>query len=217
MKYIFFFVTLFYFNETYCQLGKVYPKNESKNDSSLIHFISELKLATQKRDKVFIEQSLATKTYIPLEGVEISNKEKFLDYYFDAQYTGSILWDNLDYIFKIGGGGFSDSKDEYYLPYTSANLSVNDMFSSLGLVVALSDSVPVFDAPHDNADIINHLSFDVVEVTYEGYHKDYLEVILNLSDTVYVKPRDVIPTVSIRAGLIKEEGKWKLQYADAFD
>ncbi|NME71739.1 hypothetical protein [Flammeovirga aprica] len=220
MKHLLSFLFLLIYTTAYAQIGKVYPKDESLNDPSLMQFITDLKVAVQEKDRAFIERSLASKTYTTNEGLDQTTKEGFMKYYFSTapNEKESGIWSTFEFIFKIGGGGFSKDQNEYYLPYTSANIyEDNDMFDSFGLLIALSDSTPVYEKPEQGSKIVKFLSYDVVPETYEWDRYTWYQVILANDDTAYVNPKDFIPTLSIRAGLIKEDGLWKIQYADGFD
>ena len=221
MRFLIFLVITFQAFNSYSQIGRVEPFDESAQDQSLVVFIKDLKNALKDRDKQFIKTSIASESYIPFEGGETTTPSEFYNFYFEQQGTGYDLWESLEYVFKIGGGGFRTSENgkiEYFMPYTSANLHDDDPFTSLGsYVIALSHSTPVFDKPSTSASVIKTLSYDIVQVDSEKYIQDWEAIILHPGDTAYVKSADVIYTIAVRCGFVKENDQWKLKFAGGFE
>lgn len=218
MRIIVFFVFSMLSIAAIGQVGEIKPFDQSSEDPDLKQFIERLKVAVNKRDKEYIKTIIATSTYIPFEGGETTTSEEFYDFYFNQTDHGYDLWEDLEYIFSIGGGGFGKSKNEFYMPYTSANIHDSDPFTELGTyVIALSPSTHVYERPDTNSKIVATLNYNIVEVDYEEYRTKWETIVLDTGRKGYVKSSDVIYTVSTRSGFIKEDGKWKLKFAGPYE
>ena len=205
----------------YSQIGKLEPFDESEKDKSLVEFIEQLKEAVKTRNKAFIKGAIAKESYIPLEGGETTTAEQFYNFYFNQPDKGYNFWKNLEYILEISGGGFKYSPNgevEYHMPYTSANLQDSEPFTSLGsYVIALSDTTPVFHKPSSYGIILELLDYEIIPVNIQTYVPHWVEVELNTGETGYVRSKDVIYTIDVRAGFILENGRWKIKFADGFE
>lgn len=180
-------------------------------------FIQKLKTAVKNRDKDYIETIVASESFIPQER---TTKEEFMKFYFKTSYRAAKFWENLEYIFTIGGGAFNPkNQNEYFLPYTSANIYNSQVFSEVGsYVLSLSDSTPIYAQPNDNSRIVAHFNYEAAPVNHTENKVDgWYAIDLNSGELGFIQEIKALYTISTRCGLIKENGIWKLQYADSFD
>ena len=204
--------------DTFGQLGKIEPFDQSLQEPTLVQFIERLKTAVKIRDKEHIRTIIASESYIPFEGGETTTPEEFFTFYFERSDHSYSIWEALEYSFSIGGGGFGTSKNSYYIPYTSANLHDSEPFTELGsYIIALSASTPIYERPSGNSKIISTLNYDIIQVDFEEYQANWETVILNNGTKGYVKSSDVIYTIDTRCAFVKEEGNWKLKSAGPFE
>ena len=218
MRPLIFYIFSFLATNTFGQLAKVEPFDESAQDPTLVTFLEQLRTAVNNRDKEHIRTIIASESYIPFEGGETTTPEEFFSFYFERTDHSYNIWEALEYSFKIGGGGFGTSKDSYYIPYTSANLHDSDPFTELGsYVIALTASTPVYERTSANSKVIATLNYDIVQVDYEEYQANWETVVLNSGTKGYVKSSDVVYTIDTRCGFVNEQGNWKLKFAGPFE
>lgn len=204
------------------QVKQILPKDESNQDSELYDFVEALKEATYSRDTSFICSHIAAFTYIPIEGGERVGKERFIRYYFSGgESYNEDLWSSLEEVFAIGGGAFNEAgnnKEAYFMPYTSAAIYNDDYFTSLGVVLALSDEVYVYEKPNTKAKIIETLDHEIIlsDETLLNSIPAWEAVRTKEGILGFVRSVDVVYTVSNRCGLIKENGLWKLEYSGSY-
>lgn len=222
MKTAFTLIVCITTNILFGQIEQVKPFDESNQDESLVLFIKELKKATLIKDESFIKQNLAKETYIPSTSVETASPERFYDYYFNDESNSGVLWNSLNFVFKIGGGGFKNisTKTEYCMPYTSANLHDSEPFTEIAsYVIALSSNTKVHKEANSESQIIKLLDYEIINISPEmsDLSEHWLKVITAEGKTGYVESTKVTHTISIRCGLVKENGRWKIKYCDGFD
>lgn len=219
MRSVFLSIFILLASSCFAQLQQILPKDESKQDPELFNFVKALETATFSRDTNFIYNHTAMYAYIPEEGGERVSKERFLDYYFSGKTIHQEnLWESLEAVFAIGGGAFNELdtiKETYYMPYTSAAIYDNEYFTSLGVVLALSARVNVYEQPNTNSNIITTLNYEIINLdeTLLNSIPAWEAVRTEKALLGFVRSDEVIYTISNRCGLKKENDLWKLEYS----
>lgn len=224
---IVFFVLLISSTLLFPQVGKIYPVDESHQDSSFYSFYEKLKEIVEKEDITLLKDNLADKLYIPIETGELVSKTGFLKFYKENNYR--TLWKNFRSVFSVGGGKFvitgsgNNITKTYYAPYTSVDLinDRDDLMEIGNYSVILGDSVKVYKEKSKESKCLTVLSYDIVENIWENNEMNlsakWISIKLKNGQKGYVEGKYIRDLFDVKCCFIFQNGKWKVEYIDVFE
>ena len=184
---------------------RVLPVDEAAQDPGFFAFRAPLQRAIAERDT-------ATLLAVVHPEIKVSFGGDYGIDTFREQWLADPepqIWAELGTVLALGGRFYDDST--FAAPYTFTDLAGEvDPFEAL---IALGDSVPVHAAPSADAEVVAHLSFDVVR--HEWAHDDpipegWTAVRLDDGTLGYVRSRSVRSPIDYRAIFSRRDGRWRM-------
>lgn len=198
-------------NITYIGDNKLVIKDESSKDQSLQFFIMKLKEAVINKD---------TNSLLNMVSDDIdSSKEGFIKtWQLESNPESSEIWSVFENLFPWGGMLAYD--DQYVIPYMALNI---DQESPSGVIIG--DYVNVRKGPSIEADVLEQLDYDYIDITkstnesytIDGINYKWLEIITPSGNTGYVVSKFVYSPYDFRIVITKKENNWKVTSFVAID
>lgn len=200
---------------------KILPIDESKSDSSLNDFISNLKLTVKKRDKTALLKIIDPEIVVSEGGGMYGIKEFSNEW--NLQNAGqSKIWTNLEGILKMGGTWEDDDEGKYFsIPYTQSNKAFSKFkydFDWYNTAVIKASDVKVLKEPRATSNPIGTLNYDVVEVDPDYSHSVFSKIVtIDRKIIGYVKHTDLEYSANRALVLRKKGNEWKITSYAPFD
>lgn len=204
---------------THAQDVKLYPFDEASKDPSFKRFRDKLIVAVKKRDKWFLLSILHPKVLNSFGGD--GGIPEFVSKW-NLNSPDSKVWSELLTVLSLGGSfSYEGGQKMFEAPYVSSrwDLIQPKLPSELGEVsyeVVIKKNVPVHPRPDDDAPVMTWLTYDVVEVDYEGSVREspnddnfrWVKVKTLRGHQGYIRGPQLRSPVGLRAGFTKIKGKW---------
>lgn len=204
---------------TRAQNVKLFPVDEASRDPSFKRFRDKLIVAVKKRDKWFLLSILHPKILNSFGGD--GGVREFVDVW-KLNAPDSALWSELLTVLSMGGSFAQENgRKTFEAPYVSSrwDLIQPKLPTELGIVryeAVIKRNVPVHRRPDTAAPVVTWLTYDVVEVDYEGsveMNRDdqkfhWIKVKTLRGHHGYVRAPQLRSPVALRAGFSKLNGKW---------
>lgn len=190
---------------------KLYPIDESTQDSSFYEFKIQLVEAIKNCDSNFIISILDTNVDVSfgmLPGIE-SFKEKW-----NPDNPKSPLWGELEVVLSLGGT-FSDSKQSFTAPYIFSKW--NYKYDPFFYAAIIDKNVNVHKESDSSSAVITTLSYDIVRKDSYPPHILWHKVVTLNGKEGYVQSKYVRSPISYRVCFEKNNGKWLMKFFIAGD
>ena len=169
IKYILLLVLLFPGAVVFSQNKKFPPVNEIEKDSSLVRFITQLKVAANNKNYQFIATKLDKEVVSSFDGV---NTIESFYINWDINNDLTKFWPYLSRALETGGAYVNDPGDQsgryqVVFPYVyNFEMDLEDDPYSLGCIVG--KNVNLREKPDTKAAVKTQLTYDVINFLYEG-------------------------------------------------
>ena len=191
---------------------RVLPVDEAAQDPGFFAFRARLQRTIAERDTAALLAVVHPE--IKLSFGDDYGIERFRETWL-AEPEPSI-WAELGTVLALGGRFYDDST--FAAPYTYTDSPDEaDPFEAL---IALGDSVPLYAAPDDHADIVGILSFDVVRHAWDApglVPEGWVAVRLRDGTVAYATLATVRSPIYYRAIFDRREGRWRMNIFIAGD
>lgn len=184
------------------QEARVLPVDEAVEDAGFFAFRAALQRAIAVRDTAALLAVIDPEIKLSFGGDYGS--ERFREMLADAS---AETWTELGTVLALGGRFYDDST--FAAPYTYTDSP--DQVDPFEALIALGDSVPVYAAPGDDAEVVAHLSFGVVRNEWERRDplpEGWAAVRLGDGTLAYVRSRSVRSPIDYRAIFSRRGGRW---------
>ncbi|HKY61549.1 MAG TPA: hypothetical protein VJP59_11115 [Gemmatimonadota bacterium] len=188
------------------QEARVLPADEASRDPAFFAFRARLQRAIAERDTAALLAVVHPEIKLSFGGDY--GLESFRQGWVADSADGTAgIWSELGTVLALGGRFYDDST--FAAPYTFTDSPDEaDPFEAL---IALSDSVPVRAVPEDDADVIDHLSFEVVRHEWDSRDslpEGWTAVRLDDGTLGYLRSRSVRSPIDYRAIFSRRDGRW---------
>jgi hypothetical protein len=187
------------------QEARVLPVDEAARDAGFFAFRARLQRAIAERDTTAL--LAVVDPDIKLSFGDDHGIERFRETWLaDSEPR---IWAELGTVLALGGRFYDDST--FAAPYTfTESPDEADPFEAL---IALGDSVPLYAAPDDHADIVGTLSFDVVRHAWDLpglVPEGWVAVRLRDGTVAYATSATVRSPIYFRAIFDRRAGRWRM-------
>ena len=160
---------------------RIYPVDESKNDTTISQFVGILKEVITAKD-TFRLNNLLHENVVTSFGGAIYGKQGFIENWNLEKPDSSIVWETMKRMIEMGGvfdigGVFEATTDSmiFQFPYVNSHKLFDPIykknpeydFDPYFTVICVKDNVSVYKNPDKNADIFGKLSYDVLTMDYD--------------------------------------------------
>ncbi len=167
---------------------KIYPVDETKNDTTISQFVILLKEVILAKDTFRLYQML-DKNIVSNFGGGIYGKQGFIETWHLENPESSLLWETMKRIIEMGGvadkrGALGTTVDRmiFQFPYANANKLFEPLqqknpkydFDPYSTIICVKDNIPIYKNPNIKSAIVGHLSYDVLTMDYEKTNKQKL-------------------------------------------
>jgi hypothetical protein len=191
----------------------VYPKDQAKEDPSLLAFRSQLIGAVDRKDCNYITSILDAKVHTALGGgVGKANFQKD----WDLSNKLSPFWPQFK--FAITHGGYFDPgsmQTKFTSPYAIFFFPDEDGTDTEDeRAVVMQKAVPLHSAPSDSAPAVTTLNYDLVKIADEENidQKKWIKIKTIDGKKGYLPTSSLIRQTSPYAEFEKHHGKWMLTW-----
>jgi hypothetical protein len=192
----------------------MYPKDEAKQDPSLLTFRSQLLSAVERKDSSYITSILDTRVLTGLGGgVGKANFQK----YWDLTNKSSSFWPQFKFAITHGGYFDKDNKQQkkFNAPYANFFFPDEDGTDTEDeRAIVMQKAVPLRGKPQDSGTTETLLNYDLVKIADEENtgHKDWIKVKTMDGKQGYLRASVLIRQTSPYAEFQKHNGKWFLTW-----
>jgi hypothetical protein len=165
---------------------KIYPVDESKNDTIISKFVGILEEVITEKD-TFRLYNLLDENVVTSFGGAIYGKQGFIENWNLEKPDSSRVWDSMKRIIDMGGvfeiGGVSEAtKDSLIFQFFYANS--NKLFDKIYkknpeydfdpyfTVICVKDNITIYKSPDYNSVIVGNISYDVLAMDYQRTNEE---------------------------------------------
>ena len=124
------------------------------------------------RDLVWFPSDLDELEDFSGEGIAISAEAIASSYLKHLEYElEGLMWEELEYIVAPRGATYDDFSDSYIVPYTICFCGNEDELCAI-----IDENVAVYKEPDTASDVIDYLSYHILEDNYLGGHQGFGKV-----------------------------------------
>jgi hypothetical protein len=199
---------------------RLYPVDESYKDQSFKLFRDQLLSALKRRDKQFL-LSIVHPDILNSLGGNGGVKEFAEDWKLDS--SQSKVWSELYKVLSMGGTFEEENGEKVFsAPYVSSRWNriqpkLKGEFGEVAYEAIIGARVKVYSRPDLDASALTYLSYDIVEVDYEGSvmeanHEDFrwVKIKLKRGRGGYVRGSQIRSPSDKSAHFKKFKGKWMM-------
>lgn len=183
---------------------KIFPVDESKNDTTISKFVEILKEIIIAKDTSGL-YNLLDENVVTSFGGAIYGKQGFIENWNLEKPDSSLVWESMKRIIDMGGvfdiGGVSEGTKNsmiFQFPYANSNKLFNSIykknpeydFDPNYTVVCVKDNIPIYKSPDYNSVIAGKLSYDVLTLNYEKTSEEVTNISTDCWKWVYVSTVD---------------------------
>jgi len=183
---------------------KIYPVDESKNDTTIYEFVETLKEVITTKD-TFRLYNLLDENVVTSFGGAIYGKKGFIENWNLEKPDSSIVWKTMKRMIEMGGvfdigGVFEATIDSmiFQFPYVNSNKLFDPIykknqgydFDPYFTVICVKDNISIYNNPDYNAVIVGKLSFDVLTMDYEKTNEETINKSTDCWKWIYVTTID---------------------------
>ena len=164
---------------------KIYPVDESRQDSTLYKFVGILKevLTAKDTSKLY---NMFDENIVSSFGGAIYGKQGFVETWGLEKPDSSLVWGLMKRIIDMGGvfevgGVFASTQDSmvFRIPYTTSNKLFEPLlekkpdydFEPYFTIICIKENVPIYESPNKKSVIVGKLSYDVLTLDYDKTEK----------------------------------------------
>jgi hypothetical protein len=159
---------------------KIYPVDESRQDSTLYKFVEILKEVIMNKDTSKLYNML-DENIISSFGGGIYGKQGFIETWELEKPDSSLVWGLMKRIIDMGGvfeeGGVTESTQDsmsFRFPYTTSTKLFEPIykkypyydFDPYFTMICIKENVPVYKRPNKKSSFVGKLSYDVLCINY---------------------------------------------------
>lgn len=173
---IFILFSIFSFGQNEKIDYKIYPTDESKNDTSLYLFISNLKLILIEKDTTKLYNLLDARIVTSFGGA-LYGKEDFISNWSLTEPENSLVWSKMLEVIELGGvfdigGLFAGTENDtvFLFPYANSSKLYKQPgfdFDPYTTIICVNKNVPMYKSPNTDSEIIDFLSYDILSMDYD--------------------------------------------------
>ncbi len=160
---------------------KIYPVDESRNDTTIFKFVGNLKEVITAKDTYRL-YNLLDENIVTSFGGAIYGKQGFIEHWNLENPDSSVVWElmkriiDMGGVFEIGGAFESNSNSMIFqFPYVNSNKLFNPIyekypkcdFDPYYTVICVKDNIPIYKSPDYNSAIVGNLSYEVLTINEE--------------------------------------------------
>lgn len=160
---------------------KIYPVDETKNDTTISQFVILLKEVISAKDTFRLYQML-DENIVSSFGGGIYGKQGFVETWHLENPGSSPLWETMKRIIEMGGvadkrGVLVTTVDSmmFQFPYATANKLFKPLhqknpeydFDPYTTIICVKENIPINKNPNKKSAIVGHLSYEVLTMDYE--------------------------------------------------
>ena len=199
------------------QKVRLYPVDEAHKDRSFKIFRDQLMAALKRRDKQFL-LSVVHPDILNSLGGNRGVKEFVTDWKLDS--SQSKVWAELYTVLSLGGTFEEENGEKVFCaPYVSSRWDriqpkLRGEFGEVAYEAVIRSRVRVYSRPDLDAPVLATLSYDVVEVDYQGSLQSndgefsWIKIKIAKGRTGYVRKVEIRSPVDKSAYFKKFKGKW---------
>lgn len=159
---------------------KIYPVDESRQDSTLYKFVEILKEVIMNKDTSKLYNML-DENIISSFGGGIYGKQGFIETWELEKPDSSLVWGLMKRIVDMGGvfeeGGVTESTQDsisFRFPYATSRL-LEPIYNKKPdydpdphtTVLCIKDNIPVYKSPNKKSAVVGKLSYDILTMDYD--------------------------------------------------
>ena len=199
--------------------AKLQPVDEAPNDAEFMNFRKQLIHAVRKHDLTFVLSVLDPQIKNSFGGESGTDEFKSM---WQPESADSQLWDTLLRLLSMGGSFSGKDSELYFLaPYVYSRWP--NEFDPFEYAAITGTNVNLRREASPDAPVLARLSYNIVKLdpdessANEITDSSWVRVTTLDGISGYVSSRYLYSPVGYRAGFIKRDGKWRMQFLIAGD
>jgi hypothetical protein len=196
--------SIFTFSQTENIEYKIYPIDETKNDSNLFLFVEDLKQILIEKDTFKLFKLLDERVVTSFGGAMYGKKDFVKNWDLDKS-DSSEIWSTMTETIELGGvfgigGVFLETKNDtiFRFPYVTSSRLFEPLyeqnpeydFDPHFTLICLNKNVPLYKSSENNSEILTSLSYDVLSMDYDKTYQYMINNKLETFDWIYVSSID---------------------------
>lgn len=157
---------------------KIYPVDETKNDTTISQFVGVLKEVISAKD-TFRLYNMLDEHIVSSFGGGIYGKQGFIENWYLEKPESSLVWETMKRIIKMGGvaengrvNGTTVDSVIFHFPYANSNKLWDTIykkntdydFDPYLTVICVKDNILIYKSPDYNSAIVGHLNYDILTI-----------------------------------------------------
>jgi hypothetical protein len=183
---------------------KIYPVDETKNDTTITQFIEVLEEVISAKD-TFRLYKMLDKNIVSSFGGGIYGKQGFIENWYLETPESSLVWKTMKRIIEMGCvaengrvNGTTVDSVIFHFPYANANKLFDPLqkknpeydFNPYSTIICVKENIPIYKNPNNKSVIVDYLSYDVVIMDYGKSKKQNLISSNNSWKWIYITTID---------------------------
>lgn len=165
---------------------RIYPIDESRNDTTIFQFIENMKDILNAKD-TFRLYNLLDENVVTSFGGAIYGKQGFVENWNMDKPENSNLWESMKRIIDLGGvfeigGVFEATIDSviFQFPYANSNKLFDSIYKKFPMydfdphttLICVREQVPIYKSPNNNLENVGYLTYDILAIDYDKTNEE---------------------------------------------